>query len=271
MRSSCRRTVGICYWPETRSRPGRCWPRRRPTDLTASRSAYLTSGETLRRPGWSREGTIRRCSCTSTGRVRGPAARAVAVDPRHRPEVLQTDGWDQMRWERLRRIDETGSWTMHVLDTSGLTRWPLTWPPSSSIGAVVRWPDKFRRCTYGHDHGRVTQGGPSHELIAHRRCSWSLPRTQTDRKDVRIRHKASHMPTSCGQVQTRVWRRACASTRTGPDPFSCSRVHGSQPGFVTACVRSSRAPSASSAPGGCCFPCGGGRRLCLRGDEERAT
>jgi hypothetical protein len=47
--------------------------------------------------------------------------REHAVDPRHRPEVLQTDGWDQMRWERLRRIDETGSWTMHVLDTSGLT------------------------------------------------------------------------------------------------------------------------------------------------------
>jgi energy-coupling factor transporter ATP-binding protein EcfA2 len=47
--------------------------------------------------------------------------REHATDPHHRPEVLQTDGWQQMRWERLRRLDETGSWAMHVLDTSSLT------------------------------------------------------------------------------------------------------------------------------------------------------
>ena len=36
-------------------------------------------------------------------------------------EVLQTDGCEQMRWERLSRLDETGSWAMHVIDTSSLT------------------------------------------------------------------------------------------------------------------------------------------------------
>jgi hypothetical protein len=48
--------------------------------------------------------------------------REHAADPHHRPEVLRTDGWEQMRWERLSRSDETGSWAMHVLDTSSLTR-----------------------------------------------------------------------------------------------------------------------------------------------------
>jgi hypothetical protein len=47
--------------------------------------------------------------------------REHAVDPRHRLEVLQTDGWEQMRWERLSRLDETGRWAIHVLDTSSLT------------------------------------------------------------------------------------------------------------------------------------------------------
>jgi len=47
--------------------------------------------------------------------------REHAADPHHRLEVLQTDGWDQMCWERLSRLDETGRWAMHVLDTSSLT------------------------------------------------------------------------------------------------------------------------------------------------------
>ena len=47
--------------------------------------------------------------------------RGHAVDPHHRPEVLQTDGWEQMRWERWSRLDDTGSWAMRVLDTSSLT------------------------------------------------------------------------------------------------------------------------------------------------------
>ena len=47
--------------------------------------------------------------------------REHAAHPDHRLEVLQTNGWEHMRWERLRRLDETGSWAMHVLDTSSLT------------------------------------------------------------------------------------------------------------------------------------------------------
>jgi hypothetical protein len=47
--------------------------------------------------------------------------RGHAADPHHRPEVLQTDGWEQMRWERWSRLDDTGSWAIHVLDTSSLT------------------------------------------------------------------------------------------------------------------------------------------------------
>jgi hypothetical protein len=44
-----------------------------------------------------------------------------AADPQHSPEVLQTDGWDQMRWERWSRLGDTGSWAMRALDTSSLT------------------------------------------------------------------------------------------------------------------------------------------------------
>jgi hypothetical protein len=47
--------------------------------------------------------------------------RAHAADPHHRPEVLQTDGWEQMRWERSSRLGDTRSWVVHVLDTSSLT------------------------------------------------------------------------------------------------------------------------------------------------------
>ncbi|MFZ1996759.1 MAG: hypothetical protein WAU75_21775 [Solirubrobacteraceae bacterium] len=47
--------------------------------------------------------------------------REHAANPQHRPEVLQTDGWEQMRWERWSRLDETGGWAMHVLDSSRMT------------------------------------------------------------------------------------------------------------------------------------------------------
>jgi hypothetical protein len=47
--------------------------------------------------------------------------RGHAVDPHHRPEVLQTDGWEQMDWERWSAIDDAGDWAMHVLDSSSLT------------------------------------------------------------------------------------------------------------------------------------------------------
>jgi hypothetical protein len=47
--------------------------------------------------------------------------RGHAGDPHHRPEVLQTDGWEQMRWERWSGLHDASSWAMHVLDTSSLT------------------------------------------------------------------------------------------------------------------------------------------------------
>jgi broad-specificity NMP kinase len=49
--------------------------------------------------------------------------RAHAQDPNHMPDVLGTNGWDAMRWERLRRFDpRNGGWDMHVLETSERTR-----------------------------------------------------------------------------------------------------------------------------------------------------
>jgi hypothetical protein len=47
--------------------------------------------------------------------------RGHSADPHHRPEVLQTDGWEQMRWERWARLDDRRSWATNVLDTSSLT------------------------------------------------------------------------------------------------------------------------------------------------------
>jgi hypothetical protein len=47
--------------------------------------------------------------------------RGHAADPHHRPEVLQTDGWEEMHWQRWNPLNEAGAWAMHVLDTSSLT------------------------------------------------------------------------------------------------------------------------------------------------------
>jgi hypothetical protein len=47
--------------------------------------------------------------------------REHATDPHYRPEVLKTDGWEQMQWKRWSWLDDTCSWRMHVLDTSHLT------------------------------------------------------------------------------------------------------------------------------------------------------
>ncbi len=47
--------------------------------------------------------------------------RGHATDPHHRPEVLQTGGWEQMRWERLSRFAEPDCWAMQVIETSSLT------------------------------------------------------------------------------------------------------------------------------------------------------
>lgn len=43
--------------------------------------------------------------------------RGHARDPRHMLHVLTTDGWEQMRWDRL----TDGDWAVHVIDTSALT------------------------------------------------------------------------------------------------------------------------------------------------------
>jgi broad-specificity NMP kinase len=49
--------------------------------------------------------------------------RAHAHDPRHMSHVLSTDGWDAMRWERLRLFDPPrDGWNMHVIDTSARSK-----------------------------------------------------------------------------------------------------------------------------------------------------
>jgi hypothetical protein len=49
--------------------------------------------------------------------------RAHARDPNHMLHVLSTNGWDAMRWDRVRRVDPgNGGWDMHVLDTSARPR-----------------------------------------------------------------------------------------------------------------------------------------------------
>ncbi len=59
--------------------------------------------------------------------------RAHAQDPNHMPQVLSTNGWDAMRWERLRRFDlRTGGWGMHVLDTSVRT-------PDEVADQILTW------------------------------------------------------------------------------------------------------------------------------------
>ena len=48
--------------------------------------------------------------------------RGHARDPRHLPDVLSTNGWEAMRWDRWSSIDPiAGNWGMEVLDTSELT------------------------------------------------------------------------------------------------------------------------------------------------------
>ncbi|HEY3774796.1 MAG TPA: hypothetical protein VGL69_17470 [Solirubrobacteraceae bacterium] len=55
--------------------------------------------------------------------------RAHARDAGHMPQVLQTGGWDEMRWDRLRNSD---GWAMRVLDTSALT-------PQAAAREVLNW------------------------------------------------------------------------------------------------------------------------------------
>jgi energy-coupling factor transporter ATP-binding protein EcfA2 len=47
--------------------------------------------------------------------------REHARDPRHMPHVISTNGWEEMRWERLSRLEAGDpAWQMQVLDTSEL-------------------------------------------------------------------------------------------------------------------------------------------------------
>ena len=47
--------------------------------------------------------------------------RGHARDPRHMPHVLTTNGWEEMRWERLESLDPNDGWAVHVVDTSELS------------------------------------------------------------------------------------------------------------------------------------------------------
>jgi hypothetical protein len=47
--------------------------------------------------------------------------RGHARDPRHMPHVLQTNAWEEMRWERWVEGRDEYSWTMHVIDSSPLS------------------------------------------------------------------------------------------------------------------------------------------------------
>jgi hypothetical protein len=47
--------------------------------------------------------------------------RGHARDLSHMPEVLTTNGWEEMRWERWTGdADDIGTWTIEVIDTSNL-------------------------------------------------------------------------------------------------------------------------------------------------------
>ena len=49
--------------------------------------------------------------------------RTHAEDPSHMSHVLSTNGWDAMRWERLRLFDPPrDGWDMHVIDTSARSK-----------------------------------------------------------------------------------------------------------------------------------------------------
>jgi energy-coupling factor transporter ATP-binding protein EcfA2 len=60
--------------------------------------------------------------------------RAHARDPQHMLDVLTTDGWDAMCWERLDIAPGDRRWGMRVLDTSDLSR-------EQVAAEVLRWCD----------------------------------------------------------------------------------------------------------------------------------
>ena len=58
--------------------------------------------------------------------------RGHAADPVHRLEVLQTAGWEQMRWERCSAVADRDGWSIDVLDTSGLD-------PDAVAAGLLAW------------------------------------------------------------------------------------------------------------------------------------
>lgn len=56
--------------------------------------------------------------------------RHSAQDPLHLPQVITTDGWHLMRWERLNRL--APDWHVTVLDTTAMS-------PAEVAAAVVAW------------------------------------------------------------------------------------------------------------------------------------
>jgi hypothetical protein len=58
--------------------------------------------------------------------------RAHARNPQHMVNVLTTNGWAAMRWDRLAIEPGDGRWDMRVLDTSGLSR-------EQVAAEVLRW------------------------------------------------------------------------------------------------------------------------------------
>jgi hypothetical protein len=65
--------------------------------------------------------------------------RRAASDPLHMPEVITTNSWDQMRWDRLEHVSDT--WHVTTIDTSELSRMQVAeavvaWARSSIAGDV---------------------------------------------------------------------------------------------------------------------------------------
>jgi hypothetical protein len=53
-------------------------------------------------------------------------------DPTHRPDVIMSDGWDQMRWDRWLSPGADAPWTTHIVDTTNL-------PPAEVAERVFEW------------------------------------------------------------------------------------------------------------------------------------
>jgi hypothetical protein len=58
--------------------------------------------------------------------------RSHALDPRHMPHVLSSNGWEAMRWERWAALELEGDWGMEAIDTSRLS-------PEQVAAEVVAW------------------------------------------------------------------------------------------------------------------------------------